>query len=378
MPRAAIDMMRTTRAAAPRRPCARRARARWFRARGLSLRLTARAAAICTRSSVDVRISSSIAAYAGRLRRGRAPPWPPSAPSGSGSCARHAAEHADRRVVGVPRDDSLQRLARHRGRALVAEREHVVEDRPRALGVCARARSAPGSSRCAPRGRRRGAPGSRRGARARSRRCRRGARRGAPRRQRRERARAPRREPGAPRVRPRGAQREDPGAERARADGPRGRARSILNNVLDAPRRVLGSRCGARRCSSSPGTPTTASIAHARPRRAHRPGLRDADGRRRGARAASRPTPPTPPIEELMRTSTDERVQIAAARAMARSESPRAQTTVRALVERRDVAERLRVVDHHRRWPRAARRRPPTTGGRSTARWRATSCAARS
>jgi HEAT repeat protein len=48
-------------------------------------------------------------------------------------------------------------------------------------------------------------------------------------------------------------------------------------------------------------------------------------------------------IEELLRTSTDERIQVAAARAMARSESPRAQATVRALAERRDVSERLRM-----------------------------------
>lgn len=48
-------------------------------------------------------------------------------------------------------------------------------------------------------------------------------------------------------------------------------------------------------------------------------------------------------IEEIMRASTDERLQSAAARAMARSESPRAQATLRALVERKDVAERLRA-----------------------------------
>jgi HEAT repeat protein len=48
-------------------------------------------------------------------------------------------------------------------------------------------------------------------------------------------------------------------------------------------------------------------------------------------------------IEDLLRTSTDERVQAAAARAMTRSDSPRAQATIRALAERRDVSERLRV-----------------------------------
>jgi HEAT repeat protein len=48
-------------------------------------------------------------------------------------------------------------------------------------------------------------------------------------------------------------------------------------------------------------------------------------------------------IEEVMRTSTDERLQVAAARMMAQSDSPRAQATARALVERKDVAERLRV-----------------------------------
>ena len=48
-------------------------------------------------------------------------------------------------------------------------------------------------------------------------------------------------------------------------------------------------------------------------------------------------------IEDLLRTSTDERVQTAAARAMSRSDSPRAQATIRALAERKDVSERLRV-----------------------------------
>jgi HEAT repeat protein len=48
-------------------------------------------------------------------------------------------------------------------------------------------------------------------------------------------------------------------------------------------------------------------------------------------------------VEELLRTATDERVQSAAARAMTRSDSPRAQSTIRALAERKDVSERLRI-----------------------------------
>jgi HEAT repeat protein len=48
-------------------------------------------------------------------------------------------------------------------------------------------------------------------------------------------------------------------------------------------------------------------------------------------------------IEELLRTSADEDVQVTAARVIARSESPRAHAAVRALAERRDVAERLRA-----------------------------------
>ncbi|AHG88955.1 hypothetical protein J421_1418 [Gemmatirosa kalamazoonensis] len=48
-------------------------------------------------------------------------------------------------------------------------------------------------------------------------------------------------------------------------------------------------------------------------------------------------------IEDLLRTSTDERLQTAAARAMTRSDSPRAQASVRALAERKDVSERLRI-----------------------------------
>ena len=49
-------------------------------------------------------------------------------------------------------------------------------------------------------------------------------------------------------------------------------------------------------------------------------------------------------IEDLLRTSTDERLQTAAARAMTRSDSPRAQASVRALAERKDVSERLRIA----------------------------------
>jgi HEAT repeat protein len=48
-------------------------------------------------------------------------------------------------------------------------------------------------------------------------------------------------------------------------------------------------------------------------------------------------------MEDLLRTATDERVQAAAARVMAKSDNPRAQATVRALAERKDVAERLRM-----------------------------------
>jgi HEAT repeat protein len=48
-------------------------------------------------------------------------------------------------------------------------------------------------------------------------------------------------------------------------------------------------------------------------------------------------------MEDLLRNSTDERTQYEAAAAMARSEHPRAQTAVRALIERRDVAERIRL-----------------------------------
>ncbi len=48
-------------------------------------------------------------------------------------------------------------------------------------------------------------------------------------------------------------------------------------------------------------------------------------------------------MEDLLRNSTDERTQYEAAAAMARSDHPRAQTAVRALIERRDVAERIRL-----------------------------------
>jgi HEAT repeat protein len=48
-------------------------------------------------------------------------------------------------------------------------------------------------------------------------------------------------------------------------------------------------------------------------------------------------------MEDLLRNSTDERTQYEAAAAMARSEHPRAQAAVRALIERRDVAERIRL-----------------------------------
>jgi HEAT repeat protein len=48
-------------------------------------------------------------------------------------------------------------------------------------------------------------------------------------------------------------------------------------------------------------------------------------------------------MEDLLRNSTDERTQYEAAAAMARSDHPRAQTAVRALIERRDVAERIRA-----------------------------------
>jgi HEAT repeat protein len=67
-------------------------------------------------------------------------------------------------------------------------------------------------------------------------------------------------------------------------------------------------------------------------------------------------------MEELMRASTDERVQAAAVRAMGRSDSPRAVATVRALVERSDVSERLRAAVIHSLGER---------GGTTTEYWRA-------
>ena len=50
-----------------------------------------------------------------------------------------------------------------------------------------------------------------------------------------------------------------------------------------------------------------------------------------------------PTLEEVLRTSTDERMQRAAARALAANGSPRARTAVRALIERSDVSERVRL-----------------------------------
>ena len=50
-----------------------------------------------------------------------------------------------------------------------------------------------------------------------------------------------------------------------------------------------------------------------------------------------------PTLEEILRTSTDERMQRAAARALAANASPRARQAVRALIERNDVAERVRI-----------------------------------
>lgn len=49
-------------------------------------------------------------------------------------------------------------------------------------------------------------------------------------------------------------------------------------------------------------------------------------------------------LDDFFRNSSDERVQLEAARSMARSTNPRAQATVRTLVERNDVAERIRVA----------------------------------
>jgi HEAT repeat protein len=50
-----------------------------------------------------------------------------------------------------------------------------------------------------------------------------------------------------------------------------------------------------------------------------------------------------PTLEEILRTSTDERMQRAAARALAANASPRARQAVRALLERNDVSERIRI-----------------------------------
>jgi HEAT repeat protein len=48
-------------------------------------------------------------------------------------------------------------------------------------------------------------------------------------------------------------------------------------------------------------------------------------------------------IDDFLRNSTDEQVRVEAASSLARSDHPRAQAAVRALIERTDVAERLRV-----------------------------------
>ena len=48
-------------------------------------------------------------------------------------------------------------------------------------------------------------------------------------------------------------------------------------------------------------------------------------------------------MEDLLRTTNDENVQVAAVRAMSRSENPKAQASIRALAERQDVSERLRM-----------------------------------
>jgi len=47
-------------------------------------------------------------------------------------------------------------------------------------------------------------------------------------------------------------------------------------------------------------------------------------------------------LEELLRTSSDERVQRSTVRALANHESPRARRSLRALIERNDVSEQLR------------------------------------
>ena len=48
-------------------------------------------------------------------------------------------------------------------------------------------------------------------------------------------------------------------------------------------------------------------------------------------------------LDEVLRTSTDESVQRAAARALATNPSPRARQAVRALIERTDAPDRLRI-----------------------------------
>jgi HEAT repeat protein len=48
-------------------------------------------------------------------------------------------------------------------------------------------------------------------------------------------------------------------------------------------------------------------------------------------------------LEEFLRTSNDERMQMEVASTMARSDNPRAQLGVRALLERNDVSERIRI-----------------------------------
>jgi HEAT repeat protein len=49
-------------------------------------------------------------------------------------------------------------------------------------------------------------------------------------------------------------------------------------------------------------------------------------------------------LEEFFRSSNDERMQAEVARSLATSDNPRAQSAVRALIERRDVAERTRIA----------------------------------
>ena len=48
-------------------------------------------------------------------------------------------------------------------------------------------------------------------------------------------------------------------------------------------------------------------------------------------------------VEEYLKSSTDERIQVEAASALASNENARAQAAVRALIERKDVAERIRI-----------------------------------